>query len=1060
MEYRLGLDLGTNSIGWCILDLGGDGCPVAIRDAGVRIFSDGRNPKDKTSLAVARRTARSMRRRRDRYLRRQKKLLSALVGFGLMPEDPAGRKALAGLNPYEIRASALDAAVSPHHLGRALFHLNQRRGFKSNRRTDRADDDERGKIRQGVNKLRDAMAAQGARTLGEFLHRLQQDGASVRARLKPESTESGKTVMAYELYPDRAMVLEEFEALWAAQAPHHPDIFTEQARKKLRDIIFFQRRLKPVRPGKCTFNPEEERLPRAHPLFQRRRIFQDANTLTIIGLDQTSRGLTQDERDKVALALLTTRKQTFGQLRRLLKLPPSSRFNLESETRNELKGDETAAALGKDDRFGAGWYALPLETQIGIVEKLLEEEEEELLLAWLGAQHGLPAVRADMVVRATLPDGHGDLGLTATRGILAELERGVVAYSEAARLAGYHHSDFRDGVIHDALPYYGRVLERYVAFGSGDPDDPEELHYGRIANPTVHIALNQLRRLMNAVIARHGHPAEIVVELARALKLNKRQLEDAEKAIKDNTARADRHRQILADLNLPDKGESRMRLRLWEELNPADPLDRCCPYTGEPISPERLFSSEVEIDHILPFSRTLDNSAANRTVGLRRANREKRNRTPFEAFGHRPGWDENLERLVALPRNKRWRFGPDAMQRFETEERDFLDRQLTDTQYLSRIAREYLTAVCDPRKVWVTPGRLTELLRRTWGLNDLLPDHNIVERQDQKNRLDHRHHAIDAAVVGVTDRALLNAISRAAARAEEQDLTRLVDGMPVPFQGFRDSLREILERVVVSHRPDRGTPARPGSVNPRGSSAGRLHNDTAYGLAGTPDARGAHLVVHRVPLDSLKDSAGLGRIRDARLRQALLDATEGLSGKGFAAALAAFPLRDGIYKGVRRVRVLERLKVIPVRDKSGRPYKAYKGDANYRFDVWELPGGRWAGEAVSMFEAHQPDWRSKVKEQSPTARKVLRLHKGDLLATETGANRVIHRVVKFSANGSIQLAAHNEAGKLKARDAKPLAEDYFKYINTSASGLKKLCARQVRVDESGRVFDPGPRRQS
>lgn len=1057
MDYRLGLDLGTNSIGWCLIDLDGKGRPAAIRDSGVRIFSDGRNPKDGTSLAVARRMARSMRRRRDRFLRRQKKLLRALTEAGLMPDDPAARKALAALDPYAIRAQALDTALPPHHLGRALFHLNQRRGFKSNRRTDGADEDESGKIRQGVTKLREAMAASGARTLGEFLHGLRQDGGSVRVRLKSEATESGKTVMAYELYPDRAMVLEEFEALWAAQAPHHLAILTAQARERLRDIIFFQRRLKPVRPGKCTFNPEEERLARAHPLFQRRRIYQEANTLAVIAADQTTRTLTRDERDKVALALLTTAKRTFGQLRRLLKLPRDSRFNLESETRKDLKGDETAAALARDDRFGPGWRALSLETQAAVVEQLLEEEEEERLLAWLSAEQGLSAEGAQNVVRAALPDGHGELGATASGAILAELERDVVPYSKAAERAGYHHSDFRDGVIHDALPYYGRLLERHVAFGSGDPDDGEERRYGRIANPTVHIALNQLRRLINAVIARHGHPAEVIVELARELKLSRRQLDEVEKGIKDNTARAERHREILAGLNLPDRGENRMRLRLWEELNPADPLDRRCPYTGEPISPQRLFSAEVEIDHILPFSRTLDNSAANRIVGLRRANREKRNRTPFEAFGHQPGWAENLQRLAALPRNKRWRFGPDAMERFETEERDFLDRQLTDTQYLSRIAREYLTAVCDPRRVWATPGRLTELMRRSWNLNDLLPDHNIVERQDRKNRLDHRHHAIDAAVVAVTDRALLNAVSHAAARAEEQDLTRLVDGMPLPFDGFRDALRGSLERITVSHRPDRGSPSVAGAANPRGSSAGRLHNDTAYGLAGAADGRGAHLVVHRVPLDSIKNRAALERVRDPLLRRALLAATEGLTGKDFTAALAAFAQAEGLYKGLRRVRVLERLRVIPVRDKFGQPYKAYKGDANYRFDVWELPDGRWKGETVSMFQAHQPGWQSAVKAANPTARKVLRLCKGDLLATAAGNGRAIHRVVKFSTDGSLQLAAHNEAGNLKARDAKPPEDDYFKYINTSASGLRKLRARQVRVDETGRIFDPGPR---
>ena len=76
-----------------------------------------------------------------------------------------------------------------------------------------------------------------------------------------------------------------------------------------------------------------------------------------------------------------------------------------------------------------------------------------------------------------------------------------------------------------------------MAFGSGEPDDPEEVRYGRIANPTVHIALNQLRRLINAIVARHGHPAEIIVELARDLKLNKKRRDEIEKTIKNNTAK-------------------------------------------------------------------------------------------------------------------------------------------------------------------------------------------------------------------------------------------------------------------------------------------------------------------------------------------------------------------------------------------------------------------------------------------------------------------------------------------------------------------------------------------
>jgi CRISPR-associated endonuclease Csn1 len=71
--------------------------------------------------------------------------------------------------------------------------------------------------------------------------------------------------------------------------------------------------------------------------------------------------------------------------------------------------------------------------------------------------------------------------------------------------------------------------------------------------------------------------------------------------------------------------------------------------------------------------------------------------------------------------------------------------------------------------------------------------------------------------------------------------------------------------------------------------------------------------------------------------------------------------------------------------------------------------------------------------------------------------RELLRVVKFSADGTIVLAPPNEGGALKARDAAPRDQDPFKYVYSSAGGLKKLKARQVRVDPLGRVFDPGPR---
>src|SRR6185312_13815653 len=134
--YRLGLDIGTNSIGWAAVTLNEAGRPNGLLALGARIFSDGRNPKDGSSLAVQRRVPRGMRRRRDRYLRRRDDLMELLIALNLMPPDEAERHALVTLDPYELRAKALHEPLKPCELGRALFHLDQRRGFKSNRKTD------------------------------------------------------------------------------------------------------------------------------------------------------------------------------------------------------------------------------------------------------------------------------------------------------------------------------------------------------------------------------------------------------------------------------------------------------------------------------------------------------------------------------------------------------------------------------------------------------------------------------------------------------------------------------------------------------------------------------------------------------------------------------------------------------------------------------------------------------------------------------------------------------------------------------------------------------------
>lgn len=1072
MKWRLGIDLGTNSLGWAAIEL-----PGRLIAAGSRIFSDGRDPKSGASLAVDRRAARAMRRRRDRFKQRQTALLKHLTLVGLFPASDGDRKALAGLDPFALRARALHEALPLHHLGRALFHLNQRRGFKSNRKADRGKSEEDGKIRIGVSRLHEKMREAGAQTLGEFLHGRRASATdpntipSVRTRLRPETDEGAKGD-GYDFYPDRQMLEDEFELIWEWQEAHHPDVLTSENKKRLYEVIFHQRPLKKPKIGKCSLLGDEDRLPKAHPLFQQRRLLEELNALKIVRTGQLASSLTLEQRDALYLKLKDKRVVTFESLRKVLKLDPDDRFNKESENRKDIKGDEVAAELGAKTRFSNRWAHLDAKAQWDIISRVRDQESDEdeaKLLAWLKDVHDLTDERAKATAGARLPEGYGRFGITATTELIEALRDEVIVYNEAVKRADLgHHSDRRTGEIftdrngRPALPYYGVALERHIMPGTGETNDPEEMRVGRLTNSTVHVGLNQLRKVVNALIRTYGPPQEIAVELARELKLDDERKREINNRNRRNREAAEQRSKKLNEIGLADKGGNRAILKLWEELNPQNVLDRRCVYTGTQISIDMLFSGAVEIDHILPFSATLDDSGSNKILCMREANREKRKRSPYEAFGHRGDWEDIAARVSRLPREKRWRFEPDAMTRFD-KQGGFLARQLVDTQHLSRLAREYLGVLYPDSgegssHVWVSPGRLTEMVRRKLGLNDLLPDHNFSGGGDQKkNRLDHRHHAIDAIVIAIVDRGMLQAIARASAEAGFEGQERII--IPEPWKDFRNEVRSVINSIIVSHRPDHGTASKKREKKGPDATAGRLHNDTAYGLTGEKDAKGNDIVVHRVSLTALKKPADIEGVRDPDLRVALLAWTKGRDGKDFEARLRKFPeLGPGHFRNIRRLRVIEPLSVIPIRDTNGRPYKGYKGDSNYRYDVWELKDGKWVAEVVSMFDAHQPGWTSVVRRGNPTARKVLSLHQDDVLAVQQdGQGRKLMRVVKFGQNGQITLAEPNEAGDLKRRDATPNDLDPFKYTAPTAGGLKRMKARQVRIDELGRVFDPGPR---
>ena len=253
--YRLGLDIGANSIGWAALSLD-DASGDPILAMGSRVFPDGRAPEKRSgpgaSLAVGRRLARGQRRRRKRYLRRRAALMRKLVAFGLMPANKQEREDLASCDPYKLRKRALSETLEPGELGRALFHLHQRRGFKSNRKAGGEDKKKATQARKDREGLRQAISDSGNPTLGEFL-------AGRRELRKPVRARPGQ-----KLYPERAMYEREFNEIRARQAENRA--LTPAQWDELERIIFHQRPLKPVKPGWCALEDNAERAPRSQSL--------------------------------------------------------------------------------------------------------------------------------------------------------------------------------------------------------------------------------------------------------------------------------------------------------------------------------------------------------------------------------------------------------------------------------------------------------------------------------------------------------------------------------------------------------------------------------------------------------------------------------------------------------------------------------------------------------------------------------------------------------------------------------------------------------------------------
>ena len=1028
MRTKLGLDLGTNSIGWWLYEIDDAGEIIDTVKAGVRIFSNGRDPETYTSLNEQRRAARSARRRRDRYLQRRNSLLHVLTKHGLMPDDLDKRKGLVPNDPYELRALAVAGDLDPFLVGRALFHINQRRGFKSNRIIDRARTNEDGPVHKSVETFKEKLAEQ---TVGQYLWKIRLEGRPVRAR-------RGGTTQKdlYEYYPDRSMLEHEFCRIWDVQKQNqHGDLYTDAAFEEIKKLIFSQRPLKEPIVGKCIFYPDQDRINKSSPLFQRFRIFQELNNIRYYNDAGEATELQGTARKDVLKKMLSSRSVKFDSMKIVLvkqNLAAEPRINLEGGRRKALDGDLTRHALTRKGNIDAKVYdSWDLVKQEKLVSMLEDHEiHDDKMVEALCADWGLSSEAASNIILANLPSGHGGLCEKAIVKLMPYLENGK-RYDEAvaeAELGSHSVRDEKQKDKHMVLPDYNQVLAKYcLPRRVEDTDNP---NLWRIPNPTVHVALNQLRNVVNDLLRKFGRPETVVVEIGRDMPHGKRTREEISKRNNEHRIANEKRKEKLIELGLPINGQNLRLLRAWEELN-EDCSNRRCIYTGDIISINKLFTAEVDIDHILPFAQTLDNSMANKIVCHTRANRIKGNKTPHEAFFNNPefDWNEIWRRASYLPANKAWRFEKNALEQWR-EKHDFLDRQIPEMQYLSRAALEYLKPITNSGQVIPVPGSFTAMIRKHWGLNSILGFTSF------KNREDHRHHAVDAAVIGAVSRSMINQLMAFATKTENDSVyEKLFSGkVPTPYSDyaeFRAKKKFHLNRIVVSHKTER-------------HSGGQLHNKTAMGIAGKVGDDGRLTATYRVSISKIKTEKLINEILSTRLRNEIRNLYD-RDQDSFRKNLEEFAQMHNI----RRIKIGKKFKASSlayIKDKNAKVYKSYKLDGNYCYEIYEKQDGRWDGEVISTYCANQrefiPNWRNEVV----GAKFIMRFfRKGTFIEKRRNGVKRFLIVQKFT-QGQIFFHEHFEANV----DQRSRSKEY-KLISKSPETLRKSGWKKTNVSSAGFV---------
>ena len=798
MGIKIGLDVGITSVGYAVLRTNEAGVPYKIETLNSVIFPAAEQPKTGDSLAAPRRVNRGSRRRNRRTKFRKYRTKRLFIRHGLLTKEEiehAFDKKLGHQTIYELRTEALDRRVTNEELFRIFYFFAGHRGFKSNRKAEITDaDKDTGKVLSAINEIKVALAEGTYRTLGEYMH------------AHPKYEEHKRNKEGTDRYlgtAQRDLVINEIKQIIAAQRIFGNEALTEAFEQEFIGNgegeaagIFTAQRDFDEGPGKgspyggdqiermigwCTFEKEERRAAKGTYTFQYFDLLSKLNHLKIQEfIGENWKELNPDQRKLILDKAFEKEKLQYADIKKLLKLEPEARFNLlsyGSKTEQDKTEKTNFVALRSYDKvrkaLGKEVYeAMPnsLKDEIGTILTTYSSDKSRRRV--FADRLSLTAEQIEALLPLTMTQ-YGHLSLKAMRNIIPYLEMGLT-YDKAAESAGY---DFKHNAIDRAF-----------------------IHEN-VSNPVVKRAVSQCIKVVNQLTREYGKPDAINIEFSRELGKNFDERRKIEKNQKENMARNESVANELRENGIAVNGENITRLKLWREQGNMDP------YTGQYIPYEEVFYGNYDVDHIIPYSISFDDSFGNKVLVSSAANREKGNRIPMEYLANDPIRIQSLENIAGTIRNynKREKL---LKKKMSPEDVDgWKSRNINDTRYIARLLRNYFKQNIEfsekeniKEKVAVNNGTVTARMRARWGLGP-------------KHRDNDRHHAMDAVVVACMTPAFVRRVTVYSKRQEvrfnkslwnegtlESDLAHMSlekreeyekmfsKAFPQPWEGFRDEL--------------------------------------------------------------------------------------------------------------------------------------------------------------------------------------------------------------------------------------------------------------------------------